>query len=342
METYPPHQEYESELDEPASKKQKTIQEYTVPKQNSMPSTPKSSAPSSIMQFGMNSVHEESDKEEDEPTPSNFVKQQEAISSSKNIHSLSSHNLSMNSSATNIAKYEETIQALRRQIEERDQKILGMNRKVKDYEQKLHDISEEHKKAVELRQQRYNDSFIDILTKLAEQERKEDKIKMNENCIKIGTIVYQKTIGDAFEVWQDGDLFIDLERKQQLITAEREKLEKQKKQIQKTRSSIKKENTGSATNSASTSNNQLQQSDIILNDLNEQEEIYKLRLSQIKKEEATIQTERERLTILKSIQIREIKRIRDQDRSRFKSPTLIHNRYFLMKLLGRGGFSEVY
>ena len=39
---------------------------------------------------------------------------------------------------------------------------------------------------------------------------------------------------------------------------------------------------------------------------------------------------------------RRLKRVRDQQRSRFQSHDVLHSRYLLMNLLGKGGFSEVY
>ena len=78
-------------------------------------------------------------------------------------------------------------------------------------------------------------------------------------------------------------------------------------------------------------------------ELAEQEEIYKLRLAALKKDEAFILAEKEKLEIEKSLHIKEIKRIREEDRSRFNNfPILNNGRYLLMKLLGKGGFSEVY
>lgn len=40
--------------------------------------------------------------------------------------------------------------------------------------------------------------------------------------------------------------------------------------------------------------------------------------------------------------LREMKRIRDEDGSRFNNFQILNHRYALLNLLGKGGFSEVY
>lgn len=52
--------------------------------------------------------------------------------------------------------------------------------------------------------------------------------------------------------------------------------------------------------------------------------------------------ERDRYEFEKGRLIREMKRIRDEDGSRFNNFQILNNRYALLNLLGKGGFSEVY
>ena len=52
--------------------------------------------------------------------------------------------------------------------------------------------------------------------------------------------------------------------------------------------------------------------------------------------------ERDRHELEKGRLIREMKRIRDEDGSRFNNFQILNVRYALLNLLGKGGFSEVY
>lgn len=74
----------------------------------------------------------------------------------------------------------------------------------------------------------------------------------------------------------------------------------------------------------------------------EQMEIYDLRKQLLLKEDKEITSELERLDRERNLHIREIKRIANEDASRFKDHPLLNHRYLLLNLLGKGGFSEVH
>lgn len=59
-------------------------------------------------------------------------------------------------------------------------------------------------------------------------------------------------------------------------------------------------------------------------------------------EEEVVLRERERYELERGRFIREMKRIRDEDGSRFNNFRVLNCRYALLNLLGKGGFSEVY
>jgi len=59
-------------------------------------------------------------------------------------------------------------------------------------------------------------------------------------------------------------------------------------------------------------------------------------------EDKALAAEREQLLIDKSLHIKETMRIRAEDNSKFNDFRILGDRYLLTKLLGKGGFSEVY
>jgi hypothetical protein len=67
-----------------------------------------------------------------------------------------------------------------------------------------------------------------------------------------------------------------------------------------------------------------------------------LRQSALKKEDADLQLEMEKLERERNLHIRELKRIHNEDQSRFNNHPVLNERYLLLMLLGKGGFSEVH
>lgn len=105
--------------------------------------------------------------------------------------------------------------------------------------------------------------------------------------------------------------------------------------------------TASSTPSTSTNDDgftrpELPLAPLTLMEYQEQEEIYRLRKEHLKKEEAEILVEREKLERERQLHIREYKRSNNERDSRYKDHNLLNNRYVLLSLLGKGGFSEVW
>lgn len=62
----------------------------------------------------------------------------------------------------------------------------------------------------------------------------------------------------------------------------------------------------------------------------------------LKKEEAELVAERDRLERERNLHIRELKRVQYEESSRYKDHELLNRRYLLLSLLGKGGFRLVY
>ena len=75
-----------------------------------------------------------------------------------------------------------------------------------------------------------------------------------------------------------------------------------------------------------------------LQDWYEADEILRLRQASLKKEEIDLQCELKKLERERNLHIRELKR--NEDHSRFKDHPTLNERYLLLSLIDKGGFSD--
>jgi len=66
------------------------------------------------------------------------------------------------------------------------------------------------------------------------------------------------------------------------------------------------------------------------------------RAAKLKIDEAQLAEDRGRYSVEKALHMRELKRIREEDASKFAERPVLANRYLLRTMLGKGGFSEVW
>ncbi|ESO08237.1 hypothetical protein HELRODRAFT_75686, partial [Helobdella robusta] len=181
----------------------------------------------------------------------------------------------------------------------------------------------------------------------SDMEKKRMRQKCMENRLRLGQFVTQRQGVSFVEIWVDGYAFNDLIKQQERITQEREEIEKQRKQLMKK----KPTNNNNVANSNKFNKSNKDSGDCFLKpndktltalEYHEQEEIMKLRQASLKKEDLDVQLELEKLELERNLHIREMKRIHSEDSSRFNNHPILNERYLLLNLLGRGGFSEVH
>nr|KJB09172.1 hypothetical protein B456_001G127300 [Gossypium raimondii] len=191
-------------------------------------------------------------------------------------------------------------------------------------EKELKDIKDYDQKMKPKRQK----MISDLLIAVSKAERREARMKVRQDSLRLGNVGVIRAGTLISETWEDGQALKDLNAHLRQLLEAKEAVERQRKQLKKRQS-----DKGDATDAESG----VQEEDILF-----QDEIHKSRLASIKREEESILRERDRYELDKGRLIREMKRIRDEDGSRFNNFQILNNRYALLNLLGKGGFSEVY
>eukprot|EP01117_Protostelium_nocturnum_P012976 TRINITY_DN4804_c0_g1_i1.p1 TRINITY_DN4804_c0_g1~~TRINITY_DN4804_c0_g1_i1.p1 ORF type:complete len:683 (+),score=211.14 TRINITY_DN4804_c0_g1_i1:73-2121(+) len=232
---------------------------------------------------------------------------------------------------TKNSTMQSAIEGQMQRIEEENQRLREKEKELEEREHAFQMLlrSESEKGGKQELLRSYRKTLQDCLIREAKNEKERARSKLQENCYRVGKIIHERHGTSYSEAWQDGYLFREQNNRLIVLNEQKENIEKQKRELAKR---VKKQ--------------QLNESEILpsheIENLLRQEEILKLRLHAIKKEETDLSVEREKLLLEKNRHIREIKRINDEDASHWKDQQILKDRYILLTLLGKGGFSEVY
>lgn len=191
----------------------------------------------------------------------------------------------------------------------------------------------------------------EFLIQQARQQNKDRREQAMKNNLRLGQFNTVRQGAQFVEQWSDGYAFKEISKSLEKINRMKEDLEKQRKILQ--RRKPPSEGKPEKKERKQKQQQQQQQDDsfskptapvgnLKWNEYHEQDEILRLRAAALKKEEQESQTELEKLERSRNIHIREIKRINSEDHSRFNHHPTLNDRYLLLLLLGKGGFSEVY
>ncbi|KAK2884737.1 serine/threonine-protein kinase tousled-like 2 isoform X1 [Channa argus] len=206
---------------------------------------------------------------------------------------------------------------------------------------------DEQQKMLERYKERLN-KCVTMSKKLLIEKSKQEKLacrdKSMQDRLRLGHFTTIRHGASFTEQWTDGFAFQNLIKQQERANSQREDIEKQRKLLGKRKPPSMVQNpTPNMEQNKRKSRSIGQESEALsLAEYHEQEEIFKLRIGHLKKEEAEIQTELEHLERVRNLHIRELKRIHNEDNSQFKDHPTLNDRYLLLHLLGRGGFSEVF
>ncbi|GAB4824572.1 hypothetical protein Ancab_007445 [Ancistrocladus abbreviatus] len=168
----------------------------------------------------------------------------------------------------------------------------------------------------------------DLLISVSKAERQEARMKVRQDSLRLGNVGVIRAGTVISETWEEGQALKDLNAHLRQLLEAKEAVERQRKSLRKRQSD---KSDGADVEQG------VQEEDFLI-----QDEIYKSRLASIKREEEVLLRERDRYELEKGRLIREMKRIRDEDGSRFNNFPILNHRYAVLNLLGKGGFSEVY
>ncbi|XP_065578334.1 serine/threonine-protein kinase tousled-like 2 isoform X3 [Artemia franciscana] len=243
-------------------------------------------------------------------------------------------------------------------LEARDSRIEELQRTNEELQKQLQaqqKLIETHKSNVA--------KCIDVVKRLLIEkstiEKKDARSRCMQNRLRLGQFVTQRVGATFQENWTDGFAFQELAKRQEELAQMREEIERQRKILGKrkptessTGSTRKRAVSNAGSLSSTTTATALNGTDSVLKldpnreltmqEYYEADEILKLKQNALKKEDADLQLEVEKLERERNLHIRELKRIHNEDQSRFNSHPVLNERYLLLMLLGKGGFSEVH
>lgn len=231
----------------------------------------------------------------------------------------------------NRSPLEEDVASLRAKVAALEEDLRRSRQEASEYENLHHQLEKELKDLKDYEHQmkpKRTKIISDLLISVSKAQRQEARMKVRQDSLRLGNVGVIRAGTVISETWEDGQVLKDLNSHLRQLLEAKEAVERQRKSLKK-RQSDKGDTVDAEIG--------LQEEDFLI-----QDEIYKSRLASIKREEEVIMRERERYELEKGRLIREMKRIRDEDGSRFNNFQILNHRYALLNLLGKGGFSEVY
>lgn len=222
----------------------------------------------------------------------------------------------------------ETLKAKSSSLEDELSRVRQEYNECQQSNQKLQKELADHKDQEQLREQKRFKVMSDLLITVAKSEREEARMRMRQDLIRLGNVNVVRAGTVISEGWEDGQAFKDIHVHLRSLLEQRDALEKHRKSMRKGKSDKADGNEGDLS--------------AVDEDSLVQEETCKCRLLSVKREEEAVQRDRDRLELDRARHLREMRRIRDEDGSRFNNFPILNRRYSLLNLLGKGGFSEVY
>lgn len=182
----------------------------------------------------------------------------------------------------------------------------------------------------------------EIAVELSKVQRREKREKMALDSERLGRVVVERSGTTLHEVWEDGIEWKKVEGELKRLVEKREIVEKRRKEMVKIKANAAKNEEKEEERGEMPPPRRPIPFEETVEYAVEQEEVYKVQLALMKREENALQEKRIELVRERDVMVRELRRQNDERVSAFSNFPSMNNRYVLLNLLGRGGFSEVY
>ncbi|UJR38441.1 hypothetical protein I4U23_031109 [Adineta vaga] len=265
----------------------------------------------------------------------------------------------------NQRQYESTIEAVKRCLVMTRSLLIEKSQLEK--KQARHKAMENRLRLGQFVTQRQGTSFVeqwvdghDFLDKQRAQEKlaraKENLERERKILTKKKTLIQQQlmtpTIDDTNQINSQDSIFIPPNRPKRTNKTTKTITSQQKIQISSdnsndghsfyTNDNNAPHDSGNSSSSSSSLISNSSSLTMTLQDWYEYDEVLRLRQLTLKREECDLAQDLEKLDRERNVHIRELKRLYNEDHSRFNQNNILHDRYLLLTLIGKGGFSEVH
>eukprot|EP00871_Galdieria_phlegrea_P004315 jgi/Galph1/4885/GphlegSOOS_G3578.1 len=215
------------------------------------------------------------------------------------------------------------------QVDKRDKELEVLHSNMRDLTKEIQEykfyMAQKERIISQLQEQsaRSKDFICKLLIQNERKEREEAKEWVDKQTAKLGKLVIHRQGTSMKEYWEPGSSFRKVQAKLEALRERREAVEHE-------RASVKADS--------------LNKKEELFKSLLERENnaIFERRIRALSEEEEALQAEMKELENKRIILLQEIRRQREESVSRFCNFTVLNQQYLLVKLIGKGGFSEVF